>query len=104
MIKTMWKTILLGLLLAGCANTEYAGLNYATVIAPNGEEWKVISGKDQTNTHLTITRGDTTVVYSSEKEDSTAPLTQAMKAQTEMLQGLIVRLMQMLAVGAAAGA
>lgn len=87
----MWKTILIGgsLLLVGCANTQYAGLNYATVISPTGEEWRVISGKDQTNTKLTIVRGDTTVVYSSEKEDATAALTQALKAQSDMLRLLI---------------
>lgn len=101
-MKMMWKTLLLGgsLLLSACANTQYAGLNYATVVTPNGEEWKVISGKDQTNTHLTITRGDTTVVYSSEREDSTASLTQAMKAQTDMIGNLVTKILQLVAAGA----
>lgn len=86
------------LILAGCANTEYAGLNYATVIAPNGEEWKVISGKDQTNTSMEITRGDVVVKYTSAKEDATAPLTQAMKAQMDMVNNLVAQLIQALSV------
>ncbi len=73
---------------SGCANTEYGGLNYATVIAPNGEAWKVISGKDQTDTRLDITRGDTAVHYSSSKEDATAALTTALKAQTDLISQL----------------
>ncbi len=72
----------------GCANTEYGGLNYATVVAPNGETWKVISGKDQTDTKLDIVRGDTTVHYSSSKEDATASLTAALKAQTDLISQL----------------
>ncbi len=75
-------------LASGCANTEYGGLNYATVIAPNGEAWKVISGKDQTDTKLDIVRGDTTVHYSSSKEDATAALTSALKAQTDLISQL----------------
>lgn len=89
-------------LTAACANTEYAGLNYAEVIAPTGESWKVVSGKDQTDTRLTITRGDVTVVYSSSKEDSSLPLAQAMKAQTDMLQGVIGQLMSLVVQAAKA--
>lgn len=75
----------LSLFLGGCENTQYAGLNKAIVIAPNGETWEVISGKDQTDTHLRIIRGDITVEYSSAKEDATAALTQALKAQTDLV-------------------
>lgn len=92
--------LLIAGILPGCANTEYAGLNVATVVAPNGEEWRIISGKDQTNTRLDIERGDVTIHYSSEKEDASAALAIAMQQQVDTLRA-IVDLLRSMTPGAA---
>ncbi|CAB4192874.1 hypothetical protein UFOVP1244_113 [uncultured Caudovirales phage] len=66
--------------LCGCANWQYAGINYTRVTSPSGEEWIIVSGKDQTDTKLNIDRdseGHIIAVYSSAKEDATAALTAA---------------------------
>lgn len=75
--------------LASCANQQYAGLNTASVTAPNGETWTVISGKDQTNTVLDITRGDVTVHYASAKEDATAALSAVLQQQAAIISQFI---------------
>lgn len=81
--------LVIPVVLNGCANSEYAGLNVATVVAPNGEEWQIISGKDQTNTRLDIERGDVVIHYSSEKEDASAALAIAMQHQADTLRAIV---------------
>jgi len=82
--------------LCGCSNWQYAGVNYARVTAASGEEWIIISGKDQTNTKLNIDRdneGHIIAVYSSDKEDSTA----ALKAAFDSLSTTISKLTELVA-------
>lgn len=82
--------VALSILAAGCANTQYAGLNTAEVVSPTGETWTVISGKDQTNTALDITRGDVTVHYSSAKEDASKALSLALQQQSAIIDKLVM--------------
>lgn len=93
-MTTAWlpAICLLTLTLTGCANTQYAGLNYVSVTGPNGETWTIASGKDQTNTKFDIKRGDVAVHYESAKEDATAALSTALQAQAALLNNIINKL------------
>jgi hypothetical protein len=85
------RNLIFILMLSGCANWQYAGLNYAEVTGSNGEHWIIASGKDQTNTKLNIERdvnGNVVAIYSSEKEDATA----ALKAAFDSLSNTIAKL------------
>ena len=41
--------------IAGCANQQYAGINYGEVTMPNGENWKIAGGKEETNVSFKVT-------------------------------------------------
>jgi len=96
MLRPAFISAALAASLCGCANWQYAGVNYARVTAASGEEWIIISGKDQTNTKLNIDRdseGHIIAVYSSDKEDSTA----ALKAAFDSLSVTISKLTELVA-------
>lgn len=80
------------LFLGACANADYGGVNYGMVVGPNGETWKVISGKDESNVRLVIRRGDVTAEYSAE----TSNATEALKAALETSSATIAKLAELL--------
>jgi hypothetical protein len=92
----LFRVLTLSLILSGCANWQNAGINRAHVIGPSGEEWDIVSGKDQTNTRLDITKnvdGSVTASYKSDKEDATA----ALKAAFDALANTIDKLTNLVA-------
>lgn len=83
--------------LAGCANQQYAGINYGEAVLPNGEKIMIAGGKDETNVVFDLTRPDGTVVhYSAENADASTALkaiADSNRAVAEMLGGLVDRLL-----------
>jgi PBP1b-binding outer membrane lipoprotein LpoB len=73
--------------LAGCANQQYAGVNYGDVTLPGGERWIIVGGKDETNVEFEVTRADgTTARYSAENANSSVVLAEMAKVQAQQLQ------------------
>lgn len=85
------------MLLAGCANQQYGGLNYGELETPDGEHWKIVGGKDETNVSLTVTRPDgTKVEYHADNADASTvmkTLAEGNVAQAEAFTKIIERLM-----------
>lgn len=84
-------------MVAGCANREYAGINYGTYT--NGpEQWKLAGGKDESNVSLEVHKADGTyVIYKAEKADGSqamASLLQAQQQQTAQLLAVLGPLAQ----------
>lgn len=74
-------------LLSGCANTQYAGVNYGEAQLPDGERWTVVGGKDETNISFEVTRTDgTKVKYSADNADSSSVLAKLAEVQQQQLQ------------------
>jgi len=83
------------LAIAGCANQQYAGINYGEVTMPNGEHWKIAGGKEETNVSFKVSRADgTTATYSAENANGAAVLAEMAKIQAQQLDiltGLLLR-------------
>ncbi|QLH38948.1 MAG: hypothetical protein HWD60_08385 [Defluviicoccus sp.] len=74
-------------LLSGCANSQYAGVNYGEAILPDGEHWKIAGGKDETNVSFEVTRVDgTNIKYTADNADSSAVLAKLAAVQQQQLQ------------------
>jgi hypothetical protein len=88
--------ILVALLaIAGCANQQYAGINYGEVTMPDGENWKIAGGKEETNVSFKVTRADgTTAEYTAENANGAAVLAEMAKIQAQQLDiltGLLLK-------------
>jgi len=87
--------VALVLLVAGCANQQYAGINYGEVTMPNGENWKIAGGKEETNVSFKVTRADgTTAEYTAENANGAAVLAEMAKIQAQQLDiltGLLLK-------------
>lgn len=82
--------ILAALALAGCANQQYAGLNYGEVIAPNGEHWIIAGGKDETNVSFEVKRADgTTATYHADNADASTVI----KAMTDQYSAVMTQML-----------
>ena len=75
------------LALSGCANSQYAGVNYGEATLQDGEKWTVVGGKDETNISFEVTRADgTKVAYKADSADSSAVLAKLAEVQQQQLQ------------------
>jgi hypothetical protein len=80
-------SILALIALAGCANQQYAGVNYGEVTTPGGEHWIIAGGKDETNVSFEVTRPDgTKATYSAENADASTVMAEMVKLQTQQMQ------------------
>ena len=96
----MLITILVLLALSACSeNSRYGGLNYGEVETPQGEKWRIIGGKDETNIEFVIQRGDGTIVtYKAEQSAASSALAaaaEAQKIQAESMKEVLDRLLLM---------
>jgi hypothetical protein len=89
--KNLLRNFLIGIIaagtLAGCANQQYAGINYGEVTTPNGEHWIIAGGKNETNVTFEATRPDgTTAKYTAENADASAVMAELVKVQAQQMQ------------------
>lgn len=72
--------------LAGCANQQYAGVNYGEVTTPSGEHWIIAGGKDETNVNFEVTRPDgTTASYHADNADASSALKAALEGNAAIM-------------------
>ncbi|MFZ1744107.1 MAG: hypothetical protein WAT93_14745 [Pontixanthobacter sp.] len=86
-MKTLLFLAGIGIILAGCANQQYAGVNYGDVTLPNGEHWIIAGGKDETNVSFEVKRADgTTAKYVAESANASAVMAEMVKLQSQQMQ------------------
>lgn len=86
-MKLLTLSVLALMALAGCANQQYAGVNYGEVTTPNGEHWIIAGGKDETNVSFEVKRTDgTKVTYSAENASGSAVMAELIKLQGQQMQ------------------
>ena len=87
---------IIALLLSGCANQQYAGINYGEVVTPDGEHWIIAGGKDEQNVSFEVVRPDgTTARYSAENADASTVIKAMADANARMVEtvaGILQRL------------
>jgi hypothetical protein len=86
-MKLLTLSVLALIAVAGCANQQYAGVNYGEVTTPSGEHWIIAGGKDETNVTFEATRPDgTTAKYTAENANASAVMAEMVKLQAQQMQ------------------
>ena len=86
-MKIFFRMLPVLLVTSGCANHQYAGINYGDVTLPSGERWVIVGGKDETNVTFEATRVDgTTARYYAESANASAVLAEMARIQAQQLQ------------------